>query len=76
MRRSSAHFEEIIRTLLILNSEGTNIPLTTLVNLERETSYSTISAGREAKYIPVIFNDPGNRPAMLANNTEEIVRQV
>jgi len=28
------------------------------------------------KYIPVIFNDPGNRPAMLANNIDEIVRQV
>jgi len=36
--------EEIISALLIRNSEGTNIPLTTLVNLEREISYSTISA--------------------------------
>ena len=67
--------EEIISTLLVRNSEGAHIPATALLSMQRETGYSTITAGREGEYIPVIFSDPGNRPAMLVSGVEQIVRQ-
>ena len=66
---------DIISTLLVRNSEGTNIPVSALVSLGRETGYSTITAGREGEYIPIIFNDPGNRPGRLAGNVGQIIRE-
>jgi predicted nucleic acid-binding protein len=37
--------EEIIGTLLVRNSDGVNVPVSALVTLNRETGYSSISAG-------------------------------
>ncbi len=67
--------DEIISTLLVRNSEGTNIPVSALIDQVRETGYSIITAGREGEYIPVIFNDPGTRPGQLASSVAEIIRQ-
>ena len=67
--------DEIISTLLVRNSEGINIPVSALIDHGKETGYSTITAGREGEYIPVVFSNPGNRPGMLAAGVEQIVRQ-
>ena len=66
---------DIVSTLLVRNSEGANIPVSALVTLGRETGYSTITAGREGEYIPIIFNNPGHRPGLLAGSVEQIVRE-
>ena len=66
---------DIISTLLVRNSEGTNIPVSALLDHGRETGYSTISAGRQGEYIPVVFSNPGNRPGLLAADVEQIVQQ-
>jgi multidrug efflux pump subunit AcrB len=67
---------DIIGTLLVRNSEGTNIPVSALVTLGRETGYSTITAGREGEYIPIIFNNPGKQARFgLPTGVEQIVRQ-
>ncbi len=66
---------EIISTLLVRNSEGTNIPVSALLDHERETGYSTITAGRQGEYIPVVFSNPGNRPGFLTADVEQIIRQ-
>ncbi len=66
---------EIISTLLVRNSEGTSIPVSALVMQARETGYSTITAGRQGEYIPVVFSNPGNKPGLLAANVEQMVRQ-
>lgn len=67
--------EEIIGTLQVRNSEGVNIPVSALVDTWKETGYSTITAGREGEYIPVVFNNPGSRPGGLVDGVEQIVRQ-
>ncbi|TVR68706.1 MAG: efflux RND transporter permease subunit [Marinilabiliales bacterium] len=67
--------EEIIGTLQVRNSEGVNIPVSALVDTWKETGYSTITAGREGEYIPVVFNNPGSRPGGLVGGVEQIVRQ-
>lgn len=66
---------EIISTLLVRNSEGTNIPVSALLDHGRETGYSTITAGRQGEYIPVVFSNPGNRPGFLTADVEQIIRQ-
>ncbi len=67
--------EDIINTLLVRNSEGAHIPATALVSMHREAGYSSLAAGREGEYIPVIFSNPGNRTGMLISSVEQLVRQ-
>jgi len=67
--------EDIISTLQVRNSEGVNIPVSALIDTWKETGYSSITAGREGEYIPVVFNNPGSRPGGLVDGVEQIVRQ-
>ncbi len=66
--------EDILNTLLVRNSDGAHIPATALVSMHREAGYSSVTAGREGEYIPVIFNNPGNRPGLLVSSVEQLVR--
>ncbi len=67
--------QEIINTLQVRNSNGKRIPASALLSMQSETGYSTITAGSDGEYIPVIFSNPGTSPGNLTGSIESIVKQ-
>jgi multidrug efflux pump subunit AcrB len=67
--------ENIVSTMLVRNSLGTNIPVSALVNMTTETGYKTITAGRQGEFLPVVFDQPGQGFGRVVSGIEEIVRQ-
>lgn len=64
---------DIISSLFIKNHEGTEIPLSALVKLSRESGYKSISAGKDGEYIPLVFEEIGRNPGLLMRGVSGIV---